>query len=239
MGRIYDTIDDSLQQWLTKQPMFFVATAPNDPAGHVNVSPKGGSGVFRVLGPRQVAYVDLIGSGAETVAHLQENGRIVVMFCAFAGPPKIVRLHGQGRSIPDDDPEFAALLPEFALDAWQRPLARGIVSVEVTRISDSCGFGVPRMDLVAERDQLPRWSEQQRAKNGDAWMARYMAANNTVSIDGLPGYEVAANPHPSPSSTAVDEGLTPHEAPSSDSSRRQRTLSRQAGRAGYPRSGWR
>jgi hypothetical protein len=219
VGRIYDTIDDSLQRWLHAQPMFFVATAPNDPAGHVNVSPKGGSGVFRVLGPRQVAYIDLIGSGAETVAHVQENGR--------------------GRGFPVDDPEFAALLPAFPLDDWQRPLARGIVSVEVTRISDSCGFGVPRMDLVAQRDQLPRWSGQQRAKNGDTWKERYMAANNTSSIDGLPGYDVPANPHPNPPLTAVGEGLTPHEAPSSDSSRRQRTLSRQAGRAGYPRSGWR
>ena len=91
MGRLYDTIDDSMRQWIAKQPMFFVGTAPDDPDGHVNVSPKGGPGVFRVLGPNRVAYVDLVGSGVETVAHLQENGRIVVMFCAFAGPPKIVR----------------------------------------------------------------------------------------------------------------------------------------------------
>jgi hypothetical protein len=192
VGRTYDTIDDVLRSWLDKQPMFFVATAPNDPAGHVNVSPKGGAGVFRVLGPNRVAYVDLVGSGVETVAHLQENGRIVVMFCAFAGPPKIYRLHGQGRSIPEDDPEFAALLPEFALDGEQRPLARGIVVVDVARISDSCGFGVPRMEMVAERDQLLRWSENQQAKNGDAWKARYMAANNAQSIDGLRGYDPAA-----------------------------------------------
>lgn len=189
MGRVYDAIDDSLRQWLAKQPMFFVATAPNDPDGHVNVSPKGGAGVFRILGPHRVAYVDLVGSGAETVAHLQENGRIAVMFCAFAGPPKIVRLHGQGRSVPEDDPEYAALLPGFPLDDEQRPLARGIVVVDVTRISDSCGFGVPRMEMVAERDQLLRWSEKQQARNGDQWKSRYMAANNALSIDGLPGYE--------------------------------------------------
>ncbi len=189
MGRIYETIDESMQQWLNQQPMFFVATAPDDPAGHVNLSPKGGAGVFRVLGPRQVAYVDLVGSGVETVAHLQENGRIVVMFCAFAGPPKIVRFHGQGRSVPEDDPEYAALLASFSLDDEQRPLARGVVVIDVTRISDSCGFGVPRMDLVADRDQLLRWSETQQAKNGDAWKARYMAAKNAESIDGLPGYE--------------------------------------------------
>ncbi|HET8645214.1 MAG TPA: hypothetical protein VFO85_06980, partial [Vicinamibacteria bacterium] len=109
-----------------------------------------------------------------------------------AGPPKIIRLHGQGRAIPEDSPEFAALHPHFPLDDSQRPLARGIVVVDVTRISDSCGFGVPRMDLVSERDQLLRWSEQQHARHGDHWKARYMAANNAASIDGLPGYAPAA-----------------------------------------------
>lgn len=192
MGRIYDAIDEPLQRWIEAQPMFFVATAPNDPSGHLNLSPKGGAGVFRVLGPRQVAYVDLVGSGVETVAHLQENGRIVAMFCAFAGPPKIVRLHGQGRSVPEGEAEFAVLLKDFALDDAQRSLARGVVVVDVNRISDSCGFGVPRMELVAERDQLLRWSEQQQAKQGDAWKARYMAAKNTASIEGLPGYEPVA-----------------------------------------------
>lgn len=189
MGRVYDTIDDSLQRWLMKQPLFFVGTAPNDPDGRVNVSPKGGAGVFRVLGPKRVAYVDLVGSGVETVAHLQENGRIVAMFCAFDGPPKIYRLHGQGRVVSEDDPEFAALLPEFPLDESQIPLARGMVIIDVTRISDSCGFGVPRMEVVSERDQLLRWSQNQQTKNGEAWKARYMAANNAQSIDGLPGYD--------------------------------------------------
>ena len=191
MGRIFDGIDDTLRQWLSRQPMFFVATAPNDPAGHVNVSPKGGEGAFRVLGPHQVAYVDLVGSGVETVAHLRENGRIALMFCAFSGPPKIVRLHGQGRAIPEDDPEYAALLPEFPLSAESVSEARGIVVVDVSRISDSCGFGVPRMELIGERDQFRRWSEQQQAKHGEHWKARYMGANNVASIDGLPGYDVA------------------------------------------------
>ena len=189
MGRTYDTIDPSIQKWLEKQPMFFVATAPNDPAGHVNVSPKGGAGVFRVLDAQTIAYVDLVGSGAETVSHLQENGRIVVMFCAFTGAPKIMRFHGAGRSIPEDAPEYRELLAGFTLDDEQRPLARGIVVVEVTRISDSCGFGVPRMEMVAERDQLLRWSETRLEKDGPDWKARYMAANNTASIDGLPGYD--------------------------------------------------
>ena len=189
LGRVYDVIDNATRQWLTRQPMFFVATAPNDPDGHVNLSPKGAAGAFRVLGPTKVAYVDLVGSGVETAAHLRENGRIVLMFCAFAGPPKIVRLHGQGRVVPEDDPQFATLLPEFSLDDDARALARGIVVVETTRISDSCGFVVPRMDLVAERDQLMRWGEQQHAKNGETWKERHVAVNNAHSIDSLPGYD--------------------------------------------------
>jgi hypothetical protein len=189
VGRVYDVIDNATRQWLAKQPMFFVATAPNDPDGHLNLSPKGAAGAFRVLGHTRVAYVDLVGSGVETVAHLRENGRIALMFCAFSGPPKIVRLHGQGRVVPQDDPEFAALLPEFSLDDDTHALARGIVVVETTRISDSCGFAVPRMDLVSQRDQLMRWGEQQQAKNGDIWKQRYVTANNAQSIDGLPGYD--------------------------------------------------
>ena len=189
MGRVYDIIDDTTRQWLARQPMFFVATAPNDLDGHVNLSPKGAAGAFSVLGPTRVAYVDLVGRGVETVAHLRENGRIVLMFCAFAGPPKIVRLHGEGRVVPNDDPEFATLLAEFSLDDDARALARGIVVVEATRISDSCGFVVPRMDLVSQRDQLLRWGEQQHAKNGESWKERYVAANNAQSIDGLPGYD--------------------------------------------------
>jgi hypothetical protein len=176
--------------FIGRQHVFFVGTAPDAPEGHLNVSPKG-LDTFRILGPRSVAYLDLTGSGIETVAHLRENGRIVLMFCAFAGPPKIVRLHGQGRVVPEHDPEFAALLPEFSLNEDALALARGIVVVETTRISDSCGFVVPRMDLVAERDQLMRWGEQQQAKNGEVWKERYIAANNARSIDSLPGYDPA------------------------------------------------
>jgi hypothetical protein len=189
LGRVYNVIDNATGQWLAKQPVFFVATAPNDPDGHLNLSPKGAAGAFRVLGPTTVAYVDLVGSGVETVAHLRQNGRIVLMFCTFAGPPKIVRLHGQGRVVRQDEPEFAALLPAFSLNDDARALARGIVVVETTRIADSCGFVVPRMDLVAERDQLMRWGDQQQAKNGETWKDRYVAANNACSVDGLPGYD--------------------------------------------------
>jgi hypothetical protein len=191
VGRLYDAIDDSLQRWLARQPLFFVATAPNAANGHVNLSPKGGVGTFRVLAPRAVAYVDLVGSGVETAAHLQENGRIVLMFCAFSGPPKIVRLHGQGRVLTPDNGEYGSLLPGFALDEETRALARGIVVIDITRIGDSCGFVVPRMELAAPRDQLARWGEQQAAKHGERWKERYVAANNAASLDGLPGYGVS------------------------------------------------
>jgi hypothetical protein len=193
VGRVYDAINQPLRRWLEQQPMFFVATAPTDPDDHINCSPKGGSGVFAILGPKSVAYVDLVGSGAETAAHLRQNGRIVLMFNAFSGPPKIVRLHGQGRVVPEGSAEYDELLPSFALTEETRPLARGIVVVEVSRISDSCGFGVPRMDVVAERDQLKRWSEGQQRKHGDQWKARYIAANNLRSIDGLDGYDLAGD----------------------------------------------
>ncbi len=111
MGRVYDVIDNATRQWLINQPMFFVATAPNDSEGHLNLSPKGAAGAFRVLGPTTVAYVDLVGSGVETVAHLRENGRITLMFCAFEGRPRIVRLHGKGRVWLPDDSEFERLAP--------------------------------------------------------------------------------------------------------------------------------
>src|SRR5919112_4755709 len=130
MAKLFEQIDDSLRAFIEAQPMFFVATAPSGDGGHVNLSPKGGRNLFRVTGPLGFAYVDLMGSGIETIAHLRENGRIVLMFCSFAGPPKIVRLHGHGRVVPEHDPEFAALLPEFSLNEDARVLTRGIVVVE-------------------------------------------------------------------------------------------------------------
>jgi predicted pyridoxine 5'-phosphate oxidase superfamily flavin-nucleotide-binding protein len=231
VGRTYDAIAAPLRRWLAEQPMFFVATAPNDAAGHVNLSPKGGEGTFQVLGPTTVAYVDFVGSGVETAAHLRENGRIVLMFNAFSGPPKIVRFHGRGRVLAEDSAEFAALLPTLALPLESRRLVRGIVVVEVERISDSCGFGVPRMEVVAERDQLLRWSETQEAKQGPAWKARYMRAKNARSIDGLPGYDVGED---TISEEAVVTGIgpvgsdrhrledTPHSAAGASSVHRER-----------------
>lgn len=190
MGRLYDAVDDGLRDWLAAQPLFFVATAPTGPDGHVNLSPKGGAGTFRVLGPTTVAYLDLVGRGIEPAAHLRENGRIVPMFCASAGPPKVVGLHGRGRVVPSDAPAFAALLRAFAPGDEVRALARGVVVVEVGQIADSCGFVVPPMDYVGERDQLVRYGENRRARQGDGWMDAYTAAKNATSIDGLPGRDI-------------------------------------------------
>lgn len=191
MGRLYDAIDGSLQAWIEHQSMFFVATAPSGVDGHVNLSPKGGTDTFRVLGPSTVAYVDFVGSGIETVAHLKDNGRIVLMFCAFAGPPKIVRLYGQGRVVQPGDVEFDGLLAAFAPSEDVRLVVRGVVVVDVTRIADSCGFGVPRMEYVGERDQLFRWAEQRQAKDGNDWKDDYQRTKNATSIDGLVGLDPA------------------------------------------------
>jgi hypothetical protein len=173
VGKVFEGIGASLRAWLLEQPMFFVATAPSGPGGHLNVSPKGLAGTFAVLDEHRVAYLDLTGSGIETVAHLRDNGRIVVMFCAFSGPPRIVRLHGRGRVA--------------GVETWPHdPLpdgARTVITVDVTRISDSCGFGVPLMDFVGQRPLLPQWAAR---KHPDG-IAEYQATRNAESIDGLPG----------------------------------------------------
>jgi hypothetical protein len=179
MGKVYDQIDDRLQAWIEAQPVFFVATAPRSDDGLVNCSPKGTSGTFVILGPRRVAYLDLTGSGIETIAHLRENGRIVVMFCAFSGPPTVVRLHGRGEAVVPADPRFADLVARFD----PHPGVRAVIAIEVHRISDSCGFAVPTMELVAERDLLDRSS----ARKGPKRLADYRARKNAVSLDGLPG----------------------------------------------------
>ena len=181
MGKVYEKITPELQDWLMQQKVFFVATAPAGSAGHINCSPKGGD-TFRVLNDNQVAYLDLTGSGIETTAHLQENGRIVLMFCSFDEAPKIVRLHGKGRVVYPSDAEFERIRSHFPNCSG----ARGIVTVIVTRISDSCGHGVPVMEFVAQRDLIEKWCRNK----GPTGLAEYRAANNGVSIDGIPGYSV-------------------------------------------------
>ncbi len=180
MGKIYETIDGRLRTFIVEQPVYFVATAPNGPDGHVNLSPKGGRGTFAVLDEARVAYLDYFGSGAETLAHLRENGRIVLMFCAFSGPPNIVRLHGTGRSVLADDPDHQALLAAFP-GARTHGL-RSVIEVAVSRVSDSCGYGVPFMDYVGDRDLLQRWAE----RKSDDDLTAYANAKNLTSIDGLP-----------------------------------------------------
>src|SRR5918992_5982693 len=138
MAKLFEEIDEKLRDWIAAQPMFFVGTAPSGPEGHVNVSPKGGRGLFRVTGPHGFAYVDLMGSGIETIAHLRDNGRIVVMFAGFEGPPKIVRLHGRGQVVQQRDAGFEAALAGFAdITDEQRLAVRSVIAIEVERLSDA------------------------------------------------------------------------------------------------------
>ncbi|MBL8731284.1 MAG: pyridoxamine 5'-phosphate oxidase family protein [Planctomycetes bacterium] len=183
MGKVLERIDEPLCAWLAAQHMFFVATAPSGDAGHVNCSPKGKDS-FRVLGPDAVAYLDLLGSGIETVAHVQQNGRIVLMFCAFDGPPRIVRLHGRGEVLRPGTPDFVAVAAAFDCVL---PVVRAIVRVQVARVSDSCGFGVPLYRFVGEREELTNWA----AKKDAAAVATYLRDKNVRSIDGLPGLDGA------------------------------------------------
>jgi len=179
MSKRYPEITPPLAEWMAQQHLFFVATAPLSPDGHVNLSPKGGD-AFRVLGPLEVAYQDYTGSGAETAAHLRENGRIVIMFCAFAGAPKIVRLHGRGTVITPDLPRYNELAARFPVN----PGARSIVHIAVTRVSDSCGYSVPCFEFRGDRDNLDRWATNQ----GPEGLAEYRAKKNEQSIDGLPAF---------------------------------------------------
>src|SRR5215208_3435315 len=144
MGRVYDRIDDHQREWIARQALFFVGTAPLADDGHVNISPKGPIGSLRVLDDSTVAYLDIIGSGAETIAHLRENGRIVVMLCSFDGPPRILRLHGRGEVVLPDDPRYDALLEQADFeDPAVEASRRAVIVVAVERIADSCGYGVP------------------------------------------------------------------------------------------------
>lgn len=177
MGKNFDGIDARMAEWLREQRVFFVATAPLGGQGHVNLSPKGLDS-FALLGPRSVAYLDLTGSGAETIAHLRENGRITLMFCAFDGPPKIVRMYGRGRVVEPQDAGFDELRAKFA----SRALARSIIAIELERIADSCGYGVPLMEFVAERKQLTDWAE----RKGPAGVRKYQLEHNRTSLDQLP-----------------------------------------------------
>ncbi|WP_436776993.1 pyridoxamine 5'-phosphate oxidase family protein [Yinghuangia sp. YIM S09857] len=181
MGKVYaEGITGELKEFILGQPVYFVATAPLDPDGHVNVSPKGHAGSFAVLDDWTVAYLDWTGSGAETHAHILENGRITLMWTAFTGPPTIVRLHGRGETVRRGDARWPDLAARFK-DAGE-PGVRAIVVVDVKRVSDSCGYSIPFMDYVGERGQLrASWD----GKSGEE-VETYMEKKNRTSIDGLP-----------------------------------------------------
>ena len=178
MADRFAELSPDLAQWWREQPVFFVATAPTGDGGHVNLSPKGYD-TLRVLGPQRVAYLDLTGSGVETIAHVRENGRITLMACAFAGNPRISRIYGRGIVHEFGTPGFAALAPDFP----PLPGRRSIIEVDVERVTTSCGYAVPLMDVVDDRDRLKAWAE----KKGDDGVAAYWASKNRESIDGLPG----------------------------------------------------
>ncbi|MCL4422141.1 MAG: pyridoxamine 5'-phosphate oxidase family protein [Actinobacteria bacterium] len=217
MGRTYSEIDGRTARFITSQPIFFVATAPLSLDGHINCSPKGNRGELAVLGGSYLAWLDQTGSGAETVAHLLENSRIVVMFCAFEGKPRIVRIHGSGEAVLAGDPRFAPLVdkvvcassrggrqepsqPDSAKKATAQRLSpldanskdhralgvglRAVIVVSVTRVSDSCGYGVPLMEFKGHRRELDAWGE----RKGLEGLAMYRKEKNSTSIDGLPAF---------------------------------------------------
>ena len=180
MGKQYEQLNDRLREFILAQKMFFVGSAPLGGEGRINVSPKGMDSL-RILDPTTVAYVDLTGSGIETIAHLKENGRMVMMFCSFDRDPLIVRLHGTGSVVERHDPEWAeliALFPEY-------PTARAVIKLSAERITDSCGWGVPKYEYVGEREQYPKYAAQQ----GEEGLRRDQLKWNQQSIDGLPGLE--------------------------------------------------
>lgn len=178
MGKVFTEIDERNAAFIRGQKLFFVSTAPSGPGGHVNCSPKGLES-FAILDPLTVAYLDLTGSGIETIAHVRENGRITFMFCAFEGPPRILRLQGAGDVIEPGDEEFDALADRFPKYVG----TRAIVRARLARIADSCGYGVPQYQFAGDRKQLIEWG----VRKGPDGVAKYQRANNEQSLDGLPG----------------------------------------------------
>lgn len=179
MAKVIEAIDDALAEWIAAQPVFFVASAPAA-GGHVNISPKGHD-TLRVLGERSVAYLDLTGSGAETIAHTRENGRLTIMLCAFQGPPRILRLFGTGTAHPKGTARYEQLVDRFP----DLPGARSIVELAVDRIQTSCGYAVPFLTYDQERPTLQQWA----ARRSEDDLAAYRRTKNATSIDGLPALD--------------------------------------------------
>ncbi|GGT19073.1 pyridoxamine 5'-phosphate oxidase family protein [Streptomyces chromofuscus] len=192
MGKTYERIDGRLRSFIEEQPLFFTATAPLSGDGTVNLSPKGLKGSFVVLDELTVAYLDFAGSNAETVAHLRENGRITLMWCAFQGPPNIVRVHGRGEPVFRDDPRFGELLTHFPdIDPGEHGL-RAIVVVTAELVRDSCGFAVPLMTYDGDRELHAR----RFAREDSASLSTYFAGKDHIatSLDGLPGVPLPLPP---------------------------------------------
>jgi Pyridoxamine 5'-phosphate oxidase len=209
MGKVFERIDDHQRAWIARQTLFFVGTAPLGGDGHINVSPKGPIGSLRVLDDHTVAYLDVVGSGAETIAHIRENGRVVVMLCAFQGPPRILRLHGRGEVVLPSDPRFERLLAQADFDQPQVPESRrSVIVVHVTRIADSCGYGVPLMAYEGERPHQAASSAKRVRVHGPTAYEDYQRENNAASIDGLPGVELTA-PARSPARAPREAGHRP------------------------------
>ncbi len=186
MGKVHDGLDGRLRAFVEAQPVFFVATAPSGDGGHVNVSPKGLAGTFTVVDAHTVAYLDLTASGAETIAHVRQNGRITLMFCSFDTKPNVVRLHGRGRVVSRYDAEFDAWVARFE----PNPAARAVIVVDLERVSDSCGYALPLMSLDDERDLLTPNME----RRGPAGVVAYRRKKNRTSIDGLPAFDDDPDP---------------------------------------------
>src|SRR5436190_20979570 len=180
MATLFERIEDHHRDWIARQALFFVGTAPLDGDGHVNVSPKGPIGTLRVLDETTVAYLDVVGSGAETIAHLRENGRIVVMLCAFEGPPRILRLHGRGEVVQAGDPRFDELVARAGFEEPGAPEARrAVIVVHVERIADSCGYGVPLMSYEGQRPHMEASSAKRLRALGPDALRDYQREKNT------------------------------------------------------------
>ncbi|CAN5804684.1 pyridoxamine 5'-phosphate oxidase family protein [soil metagenome] len=177
MGQKWSAIPDHLVEWMPAQPVWFVATAPLTADGHVNLSPKGDD-TFRVLDRSTVAYLDLTGSGAETIAHTRENGRLTIMFCSFDERPDIVRLYGRGEAVLPEHPDFAGLVTHFP----EKLSTRSVIRLHVDEVTSSCGFGVPYMTLAGPRPMMDEWAERKGAEG----IVEYRAQKNQRSLDGLP-----------------------------------------------------
>jgi hypothetical protein len=195
MATVFEAITPHHREWIARQAMFFVGTAPLSADGHVNVSPKGPIGSFGVLDDHTVAYLDVSGSGIETIGHLRENGRIVIMFCAFAGPPRILRLHGRGEPVFPSDERFDELQARLELDNLSIPEAqRALILVQVTRIADSCGYGVPLMTFEGMRPHhAASVAKQVRVKGADGYRD-LQRERGATTIDGLPAFAAAFTP---------------------------------------------